>query len=63
MMTRLAEFFADYEAWVLPRAGLAFREKSVNAWHRNTHAIPADEMSMTWRGMAEEFRRLSWEMS
>ncbi len=63
LLTRLAEFFAEYEAWLTPLTGEKYRENCLNAWHRKGAGIPAGEMAATWRGLGEDCRRLSWQLS
>ncbi len=47
-------FISRYEAWVLDRAGLAYRQQAVETYpERRKGFIPAQEMGATWSRLAE----------
>ncbi|RKG68210.1 hypothetical protein D7W79_34465, partial [Corallococcus exercitus] len=51
----LADWLAEYEAWVARDVGLAWRRECLAA-RRKTSPIPAEELSIAWRRLAVRVR-------
>ncbi|QAT86413.1 hypothetical protein EJ065_4871 [Corallococcus coralloides] len=54
-LARLADWLAEYEAWVARDVGLAWRRECLAA-RRKASPIPAEELSTAWRRLAVRVR-------
>ncbi len=53
-LSELAAWIAEYERWILHQTGLAYRERVLDQWHKES-VVPANAIAQSWEELAKHF--------